>query len=49
MKCECGFELETRPGHFRNFNVKLVGSPLVKGQNWIMICPKCGAEYEKVN
>jgi hypothetical protein len=42
MKCDCGFRFETRPGHFRNFNVKLRGDG-----KWISICPICGSEYEK--
>ena len=42
-KCDCGFEFECRPGHFRNFNVKMTAEG-----NDIMICPKCGAEYVQV-
>lgn len=37
-KCDCGFEFECRPGHFRNCNLKRTA------EETIMICPKCGAE-----
>jgi uncharacterized OB-fold protein len=41
LRCDCGFEFETRPGHFRNFNMKFFENDI-----WIMICPKCGKEYK---
>ncbi len=39
-RCECGFEFECRPGHFRNFNMKMTVDKDIR------ICPQCGAEYE---
>jgi hypothetical protein len=48
-KCECGFEFECGPGHFRNFNVALRkgGHPEVEW-DWLMICPVCLTAYAKV-
>ena len=40
MKCVCGFEFETRAGHFRNCNMYLN-----EKQKWVMICPKCQLTY----
>jgi len=40
MKCNCGFEFETRPG---GFNIVIT-----KDRDWVIVCPQCKAIYRKI-